>query len=918
MSKFIRDTQFGVLLLLLTAITALAAMPGAPSLPRVDYCTNPLGITNTTPVFSWVMNDPDRGEKQTAYQLVMASSPQELARNEGDVWDTGWVKSGEQTGIRYAGKPLQSRTIYYWKVRLRDKDGQASPFSNPATVETGLLTPADWRATWIYTDDGLPKPVVTDSLTNLRASVHPLYNDKNWSGNTWRTLVAGKLLRRAFTLPTKSIRKARVYVANLGYYELRLNGRKVGDHVLDPGMTDCSQRVLSVTHDVTSLLTTEENAVGVMLSTGRMLDCKDGFLFRLDVDFTDNTHYMLLSDNTWKGTLDAPFRAVVSWGLSKERYDATREQTGWDRAGFADTAWQPVRTKTRSWQIDAQLEPIRVIETIKPVSVRRVSDSSFVFDMGQNFSGWARLRVRGPRGTAVTLQYSEHQRNAMSYNQTDQYILAGNGQETWEPRFTYHGFQWVTVINYPGEPTLESIEGVVVHSDVKGIGTFTCSNPLLNRLYQNNRWSLRTNLHSVYTDSPSREKVPWLGQWSQENLSQNFDMGPFFLKWKADLKAAQRQNGRIADKLSGRLHYGWNGTDPVWVSEAVLGTWDVYRAYGDKQQLADSYPVLQKLMAYYQSITDSTGLITQSRWGDHLSLDKPSPVFLSTSYYFQMAQTMALLANELGRDVDAIQYRKLAEKIRADIDRAFFTGVGYDNNSQAANAVALHFGLPQPAQVGAVLATLEAAIAKTDYHVSTGGASTYNLMNALWNHNKTALAYRMAGQKTYPGWGYWVANGATTSWEQWPEDKSVGGSSKNHGWLGSYLGAWLVKAVGGISILEPGYRKIKLVPGVVGDLTSARSSVETVRGTVTFGWDKSPDGTLTMLVTVPPNSSALLYIPLNDSPKTTVSADNAVIWQRGQPGRTGNGIRFHSRTDAFLVWEVGSGSYRFVTGPASP
>ncbi len=896
---------FLLLSFLASGMAVSAAKPGAPSFLRVDYTINPMGITNQKPVFSWLMQDADRGEKQIAYEIIIASTVEKINKNTGDIWATGWVNSDQQNGIVYNGVPLSSKTTYFWKSRVKDKDENMSPFGSTATFETGLFN-NDWTAKWIYVEDNLQKPFFNPKTVNYKDStVHPLYDSRNWEGDTWQKLVTGKLLRKEFQLPSKTIKQARVYIANLGYYEFRINGIRVGDHVLDPGMTDCTKRVLSVTYDVKDLLQNGSNAVGVMLSNGRLINSKDGFRFQLEIEYEDNQKINVLSDESWKGTCDAPFKSVINWGISKELFDAAKEQTGWDKKGFNDVGWKSVKVNNLDLKIDAQLEAIRVIEVIKPVRTIKLSDSVYRYDMGQNFSGWARMKVNGPKGKIIKIQYSDTQESLMDFNQEDQYTLKGGGVETFEPRFTYHGFQWITLIGYPGIPAIESIQGCVVHTDLTKTGTFSCSNKMLTQLYQNSQWSLRTNVHSVYTDCPSREKVPWLGQWSQETLSQNFDMGKFFLKWKDDIIAAQDSDGRISDKVPGRIHYGWNGTDPVWVSEVVLGTYDIYRAIGDKKQLSDSYPVLQKLIGYYQSIADSNKMISQSRWGDHIGLDKPSPAYLSSAYFFQMVKTMTLIATELNKKEDVATYKSLAESIRRNINRIYFHENGYDNNSQGANAVALHFGIVPEDLIPAVMKSLEQDIVRKGYHVSTGGATTYNLMNALWKYNKTSLGYEMASQDSYPGWGFWLKNGATTSWEQW----DVNNASKNHGWLGSYLSSWMVKAIGGISILEPGYHKIKIIPGIAGELSFAKTSIETIKGKVAFSWSKQSPGKLEMVVTIPPNSTAEVYIPSKNI--LSIREGTVSIWENGKPTGKAAAVGWKGRQENYTIWDIGSGTYKF-------
>jgi alpha-L-rhamnosidase len=317
--------------------------------------------------------------------------------------------------------------------------------------------------------------------------------------------------------------------------------------------------------------------------------------------------------------------------------------------------------------------------------------------------------------------------------------------------------------------------------------------------------------------------------------------------------------------------------------------------------------MLQKLVDYYKSIADTNYIITQSMWGDYIGLDKPEPAFLSTAYFYQVVKTMSFIAGELSRPEDAAGYRMFAENIGRSIHQEFYHNGGYSNNSQGANAAALHFGIVPAQLIPKVLERLEKAIAEKDYHVSTGGATTYNLMNALWLYDKTALAYKIAAQKTFPGWGFWVANGATTSWEQWSVDS---GSSKNHGWLGSYLNTWLFRAIGGISALEPGYKAVKLIPGNVADLRFAKSSLETIRGKISFEWSKTSAGGLTMIATIPANSRADLYIPVKNL--ISVGERDGFLYRKGQTMNPSKYIVSKGNKAAYAVFGIGSGTYQFT------
>ncbi len=383
-------------------------------------------------------------------------------------------------------------------------------------------------------------------------------------------------------------------------------------------------------------------------------------------------------------------------------------------------------------------------------------------------------------------------------------------------------------------------------------------------------------------------------------------MGKFFLKWKDDMMAAQDSNGRIADKVPGKIHYGWNGTDPVWVSEVILGAYDIYLAYGDKQALEEIYPTLERLIGYYKSLADAEYIIRSNKWGDHIGLDKPDPAFLSTAYFYQMVKVMEKITGVLDREQERKMYLSLSAKIKGGINANFFHDDTYDNNSQGANAVALHFGLVPGEKRSVVLNALEKSIIDRDFHVTTGGATTYNLMNVLWMFDKTELAYKIASRKTFPSWGFWVENGASTSWEQW----NIRNTSRNHGWLGSYLGVWMIKALGGISALEPGYRKIKIMPGIIEGLNYASCSIETMSGPVMCTWTRISGNRLTIEVTIPSNTTARIYIP--SSKASSISEGVAAIWSSGKATKGKEIIRLVETRERHTVWDIGSGKYDFV------
>jgi alpha-L-rhamnosidase len=1047
-------TSLIAILLVLTLLPSGIMAGSAPTNLRCEYCVNPLGIDSTTPKFSWVVNDTDRGESQTAYQIIVASSQANIDSNYGDKWDSGTVSSAEQCAVKYNGSALASKTKFWWKLRSWDKDNGVSVYSAAATFETAMLSPSDWAALWV-------------------------------GGNF-------NLIRKEFTLPAKTISQARAYVSAQGYYELRINGSKIGDHVLDPGYTKYSARALYATYDVTSNVRTGANGVGIMLGNAYYGSDRKA-IFQLEVKFTDGTSATVVSDLTWKGNAGGP---VISNSIyDGETYDARNEMAGWDNSGFNDSTWTAVSLRDSGlagwsvvggeldvnggdedlsrigstwtdytfefdakvanitggwlfrasdtgnlymWQlldkthatdpnkirlhkkvngtytvlanvsagktielntgyhikmalsgtniktyldgvliddrndstfssgkvgfressgtptehatfdnvlvkagtttllsddfsgglgnwgnplpITAQLESIKVITDITPVAVTQPQTGVYVFDMGQNIAGWAQLTVSGPAGTTVTMKYAEllyasgmiNQENLRSAKATDKYTLKGSGTEIWEPHFTYHGFRYVEVTGFPGTPTAANIKGRVVHSAVDFIGTFTCSNSMLNTLQSNYVWTQRDNIHSIPTDCCQRdERQGWMAdaEVSSDGALLNFEMARFFSKWFNDMDDCQRSDGSLTDVVPDR----YTGNDPPWLSANVLVPWDVYMAYGDKALLDQHYTRMTGFLGYLQSIDNANYLISQNSYGDWIAPVATSQTLLSTGYYYYCAKLVSQMATELGKTSDANTYATLANNIKNSFNSTWLiNGDHYDNNSQCANALALHFGIVPDANKAAVVNSLVNNVITTrSNHLSTGTLGTQLLMEALRENDQSSVAYTIANQTTYPSWGYMLSYGATTIWELWEYVTGNGMNSHNHPMLGAALSAWLYKDVAGISAVKPGYKEIKVRPQAVGDLTSANASVNTIRGTLSSSWTKSGNQ-FSLNVTIPVNSSSVVYIPTFGLANVTIAEGTTTIWQNNQVAGSVAGVSYKATEGNYITWNVGSGSYSFV------
>ena len=832
--------------------------------PRCEYRVNPLGIDNPQPRLAWVLEGDRRGENQTAYQVLVASSASKLEHGNADLWDSGKVASAESVQVAYAGKPLVSGQCVWWKVRVWGIDDHPSHYSKPASIETGLLSPDDWRAQWIQ-----------------RGSVGPLTDAQRFADHP------APIFRKEFALD-KKITRARAYVSGLGYYELRLNGGRVGDHVLDPGWTSYSKQVLYSTYDVTAQLKQGRNAVGLMLGNGwfnplplRMwghINPREALtigepraIVQLVVEYADGARETIVTDPSWRVSDGPILRNSVYLG---EVYDARREQPGWDAAGFDDSQWKPaeVAGEPRIGPLRAQdAPPIRITRSLKPVKLGEPKPGIYIFDFGQNFSGWARLKVSGPAGTRVRLRsgeliYPDGTLNGMTavcgqikggganyvYEgegeprtafQLDEYILKGKGTEVFTPRFTFHGFRYVEVTGFPGKPALDSLEGLRLNSDVASAGSFECSNEMFNRIQRMVLWTELSNLFSVQSDCPHREKYGYGGDIvaSSEMAMLNFDMSGFYSKAARDLLDAVRPNGGftetspfvgISDEGLGDQSgpIGWGTAQPLLLAQ-------LRQYYGDDRPLREQFEATKRWVALLRSLAKDG--ILDNGISDHESLVTKPRALSGTAFYYFNVKLFAQLAAAMGKDADARGASLLAEQIKTAFNQKFLTkGTGrYDAATQACQAFALHHGLVPAGERTRALDVLVADIASHGDHLTTGIFGTKYMLNALTDAGRADVAYRLVNQRTFPGWGHMLEQGATTLWEHWEFSDNT--FSHNHPMFGS-VSEWFYKALAGIQPAPDavGFDKIVIKPQPVGDLRWVRASHDTARGRVSSAWEK--------------------------------------------------------------------------------
>lgn len=899
------------LIFVLTA--SLAAATNITDL-TCEYLENPLGIDVLQPRLSWKIESDERNQVQTAYQVLVAGSEILLAKNHGDIWDSGHVNSDHSLFIQFDGKPVQSGRRYYWKARVWDKKGKPSNWSIPAWWEMGLLQPTDWCAEWISAPRVLNWVELNQRRSAMSAVAPPELDEP------------APLFCKSFSLP-KLVKSARAYISGLGYYELRLNSNRVGDHLLDPAFTRYDKRALYVTYDITEQLKTGENVVGVILGNGwydmpsRGVWGFDRAYWRDDpacrcqlvFDYEDGSREILVSDKSWK-CADGPitFNSI----RQGEFYDARLEQNGWDCAEFDDGAWQPVRlVRGPEGVLSAQmLPPIKNMQQLKPVSLTTINDSVFVLDFGQSMAGFISMRAQGARGKGVTFVYGERldERGFVDQNdisglvksspfQTDQYIFKGEGLEEWQPRFVYHGFRWVEVRGFPGKPSPELFTANVVHTSFAVSGSFACSNELLNQIQHNTLWSFKSNFHGYPTDCPHREKNGWTGDahLAAETGLYNFAVQSAYTKWIRDFSDEQQPSGEIPAIIpTGGWGYYW-GNGPAWDSALILIPWYLYVYSGDLGILSSAYTSMKRYVDFLS--TRAENHLVSWGLGDWCPVrTQVPPIVTSTGYYYKDVSTLAQIAALLGKSEDAAKYTALAAEIRNAFNTTFYDSLSGNiaDGSQTALTCALYQGLVEEKNTERIVNLLEKKLQQSDLNFDCGILGTKYLFNVLSTFDKQELAYSRINSTAYPGWGYWLTKGATTLWESWD-----GSASRIHVMFGD-VSAWFYKTLAGLQPDDknPGFKHFIVKPYFAPDLTWVKAEYNSLYGLISSAWERQ-NGRITLHVKVPVNTSASIYLPVMNDVITVVDEKGAAIADLGT-GKIVNGC---------TVFEVGSGSYSFST-----
>ncbi|WP_310831989.1 family 78 glycoside hydrolase catalytic domain [Paenibacillus pedocola] len=828
-------------------VRTAAAWNVKPAQLRCEYVITPLGVDTPGPKLSWETESSGEGFIQGAYRIIVASLKPNIDNHIGDLWDSGKVESNAQNAIRFNGSGMAPKSRYWWKVKVWDDQGNESAWSDETYFETGMFTAGDWNCKWFNCE-----------YPNSPSAV---YYERREFAATGKAGIAGA---RAYIGATGSKANA---------YELRINGAKAGEDLISPGQTHFRRGMYRV-YDVTDLITPGTNVIGIMHIRK--------VIFHLDIRYTDGTSEVIVSDPAWKRLKKGPYAALRYAGGSisegkGETYDARLEPDGWDLPGFDDSSWERPIPDTGPLLLTAQLQPIKAIEEIRPVSISTIEENTIVVDFGQNLFGTVGLTVTGRAGTTVTLRYAECLNPDGTINpgsieagwlaepqaQYDEYILKGAGEEIYQPRFSCHGFRYIEVSGYPGTLSADRIYAKIVHNDILNGSGFTCSNELLNRLQHSAVWSLRSNLVSVPMDCPSRERQGWLGDAHCHSEADcfNFDMAAFYAKWFDDISDSQLENGIVPLICPSEGHE--YSLDMPWASAVILIPWDHYLAYGDKPFLLQHYDLMKRCLNTFSSELGSDGLLHNSLiFGDWFgSVTDISGLYLATAYYYRCLVLLSAMAEELGNTSDMTLYSGLARKVREGINAAFLKeGRYYDTNSQTANALALYSGLVPDDFKTAVLDSLaEDIMSRKTMTVGCLGAEV--ILAALAENGRNDIAYELAANTNKGCWGYWIKEyDSTTAFESFSDNRS----SNNHAFLIGGLSVWFYKHLAGITPVRPGYETMKIKPFVPYDMDHASAQIHTVRGMVKSSWHKTGTG-LVMNIVIPPNATAEVYVPSVDS-----------------------------------------------------
>lgn len=872
-----------------------------------EYKTNPIGIDVAKPRLSWQIVSAENGLMQTAYEVKVAATAEDLNKSGRLLWTSGKVNSTQSVDIVYEGPALKSMQKAFWQVRIWDNKNKATEWSAPASWEMGILEPALWKASWISMEPETSKEQEKPS----------------------------QFFRKEFTTG-KKIKSARVYATSLGLYQLYLNGQKVSTDLFTPGWTSYKKRVQYQTYDVTSMLK-EKNAIGAIVGDGwyrgyigfsgqnNYFGNKLALLVQLQLNYADGTSETITTDNKWKVSNGPILSADIYDG---EKYDARMEMTGWNTPGFDDSKWiaATVTDHSKSILIAPQGEVVKAIQEIKPVKIITTPKGETVYDMGQNMVGWIKLKIKGDKGEQVTIKFAEvldkegnfYTANLRTAKATDIYTLKGEGEEVFEPHFTFHGFRFVKIEGPKSPLGMDQLTGIVIHSDMKPTGSFSCSNQMVNQLQHNIQWGQKGNFLDVPTDCPQRdERLGWTGDAQVFSMTAafNFNVAAFYTKWMGDVAADQFPDGRVPYVIPDALKGAAAST--AWADACIIVPWTVYLSYGDKRILERQYPSMKAWVDYMKSRAGDKNLwLGDTHFGDWLAFASNESDYtgattekdlIATAYYSYSSGLLGKIAGIIGQKEDAEKYTKLSADVKKAFIQEFVTPNGrLVSHTQTAYSLALAFNL-LPENLKPKAAGFLAEDVKKFGHLTTGFVGTPLLCKTLSATGHDDLAFMLLNRKKYPSWLYPVSQGATTIWERWDGQKpdgtfqDVGMNSFNHYSYGA-IGEWMYRHVAGIDIdpEQPGYKHILLYPHPGGGLTNASADITTLYGKVGSSWKFDGDD-FVYEVEIPANTSATVTLPYAKADQVSENS------QPLSPALKGNLVQIQNG----MTLNIGSGKYVF-------
>lgn len=906
--------------------TVLGAGPCsvAPSGLTCEYLKDPLGLDVQQPRLGWQLtatNDRDRGQRQNAYQIIVASTASRLDQGRGDLWDPGFVKSNQSMLVPYKGKPLQSGQVCYWKVRVRDESARTSAWSQPASWSMGLLQSQDWTAQWIG----------SDRIFERKQGWPPPDND-----------VPDPWLRKGFELSAKPER-ATIYIASVGYHELYVNGKKVGDAVLSPSVVNYRKRARYVTYEIADYLQQGRNAIGLWLGVSWSIFPQykrpdrpqtPMVLAQADIQLTDGQTLRIATNEQWR-IHPSPNRLLGVWDFMHfggEEYDARKEIPGWADSDFDDRSWEHASVYKPSLQLSAEkIEPNRRIQEIRPVAIEEVKPKVYRVDLGTTVDGLLELDVEGEPGDIINIKFSERSTTDMTHRLYSRYIIGSSGRGTFRNRFNYFNARWITLEGLRSAPTLNDIRTYLVRTDFKRTSKFRCSNDLLNWIYDTTLWTYENlSLGGYVVDCSQRERMGYGGDGhaTTECGLNNYNLGAFYTKWSEDWRDVQGGDsawGTAGDKAatkdtveSGNLPYTaptyWGGGGPAWSGFCVTLPWELYERYGDKRILTENLDTIQRWLAFLEGKAKDNML---QRWGgkwdflgdwlwpgaEGVNGDTIETLFFNNCYWIFNLQTAAKIAEVIGDKKLAAQYQRRAEEVRQAVHRTYFQPEtnSYVNGFQGYLAIALLVGLPPGSLRDAVWKRLEEEILITRKgHIHAGITAGAFLYKTLLGANRQDLLFTMANKDTYPGWGLMRRNNATAIWESWDMRNSLCHSSY------LYVGTWFIEGLAGIQSdpERPGFQYFVIRPGVVDDpsLSWVKAEHESLYGRIESTWTINNDRLLNHRVAVPPNTSATLYLP---------TTDEKSLSEGGRPLDGSPGLKHLDTKGGYAIIKLSPGRYQF-------